>query len=975
MRACCQRLCLVACLLLAAIPSAHAALLSEFGQELALGTNLNGEGCRLRFVKSPPNDSDRRTYSLYCEGWTQSSGYLVSFKADSHFNPQGFLSKGSFAEQLTARLAECSPAADSKIADRLAGASRFCRRRDGGWPVVVSSTVADGRGYLFEMLPTNAPLAERAVDALVTDKGIVVKQAPRTALIQQFETQLSLSAVQFSVADIGTVQTLSRLGEEEIYAGRHAEAERAWSRVLELMEHAFGAQNPDNGRPLSFLALSIFWQGRNSQAEALYKRAEPLVQHAHNPDYYPEYLTFRSYLERRLGRGEAGLAMAQQSLALRRQLAQASAVKGGVPSPGWSRSIGHSALGLARAYIGLKRFKEAVEASQDSVDNFSRGFGDGHPLVGWAYVEQANAYEGLGDFAHAGEAATKAMQIHEALYGEGEAVFSDAALAGRVAMEGKHPDQALEDFRKAIRSAAASSSAELRATNWLGDYLDLLGAGGGGPAAAFDAAQLVRGGVTDAAIREMSARAAADQPELAVVVRTLQDARGKLIDLRTRIGEEQRKPPEERDPQEEPRLRAELAQAQADAAAAEERLQAQFPRYARLIQPSQVPSDEVNRLLHPDEALLLVMSAPASSYVFLVHGGQTRMVKAPLGLKELTAQITALRKTLDASETGVVPFDVATAQKLYEALLGPLAKELVGVKHLVFVSNGPLLSLPLGVLVRPGASAGSPNYLARDVAISVVPTVGAFRDLRKATAAAAAPKPFLGFGDPSFTGQAGDVRGVVAAAKDCRTEKPIDIAEIRGLPRLPETANELRGIAAALKASPDSVVLGPEATKAGLRSRDLAQYRVIAFATHGLLANELDCQNEPALALSLPAQATKGDDGLLQASEIVGLHLNADWILLSACNTAGPEGLAGEALSGLTRAFFYAGARSVMATHWPVESTATVRLTTLTFESFAKQPKRGRALALHDAQLALMSDPKTAHPVFWAPFVLVGDGG
>jgi CHAT domain-containing protein len=394
-----------------------------------------------------------------------------------------------------------------------------------------------------------------------------------------------------------------------------------------------------------------------------------------------------------------------------------------------------------------------------------------------------------------------------------------------------------------------------------------------------------------------------------------------------------------------------------------------------LVQPSKVSAEELGRLLRPDEALLLVMSAPSSTFIFLVHGGKVAINRAALKLSDLSAAITAIRHTVDASETGLLPFDVANARKLYDALLGPLAKDLAGVHHVVVAASGPLLSLPLGLLVRPGASDAAPAYLAREVAISVVPSVGAFRNLRQSAAASRATKPFLGIGDPDFSGAAGNVRGVAALAAKCRGATAIAAADLRALPRFAETAAELRGIAAALKAPPDSLVLGASATKAGLESRDLSQYRVLAFATHGLLANEIDCQNEPALALSLPTNAASGAEGLLAASEIVGLHLGADWVLLSACNTAGSEGLAGEALSGLTRAFFYAGAHSVMATHWPVESTATVRLTTGTFAAYAKDPKAGKARALQQAQLALMQDPKTAHPIFWAPFVLVGDGG
>jgi CHAT domain-containing protein len=123
------------------------------------------------------------------------------------------------------------------------------------------------------------------------------------------------------------------------------------------------------------------------------------------------------------------------------------------------------------------------------------------------------------------------------------------------------------------------------------------------------------------------------------------------------------------------------------------------------------------------------------------------------------------------------------------------------------------------------------------------------------------------------------------------------------VPRLPESADEVKRIAAALGAKPDALVRGRDATERRVRETDLSRYRVIAFATHGLLPGELDCQNEPALALAPPAAA--GGDGLLDASEVAMLKLDADWVVLSACNTAGPDGsLGGESLSGLTRAFF-----------------------------------------------------------------------
>jgi CHAT domain-containing protein len=174
-----------------------------------------------------------------------------------------------------------------------------------------------------------------------------------------------------------------------------------------------------------------------------------------------------------------------------------------------------------------------------------------------------------------------------------------------------------------------------------------------------------------------------------------------------------------------------------------------------------------------------------------------------------------------------------------------------------------------------------------------------------------------------------------------------------------------------------AVLLGQRATVAAVRAADLRDYRIVAFATHALLPGELDCLGEPALALTPQASANAGDNGLLGASAIADLKLDADWVLLSACNTAGSGGghLRGEGLSGLATAFFYAGSRALLASHWYVVSEPTVFLTTRTFDAYRKSPNLGRAEALRRAQLALLEQPNMAHPVFWAAFTLVGDSG
>lgn len=152
----------------------------------------------------------------------------------------------------------------------------------------------------------------------------------------------------------------------------------------------------------------------------------------------------------------------------------------------------------------------------------------------------------------------------------------------------------------------------------------------------------------------------------------------------------------------------------------------------------------------------------------------------------------------------------------------------------------------------------------------------------------------------------------------------------------------------------------------------LKDYRVLHFATHGLVAGELNGLDEPALVLSPPDAASEADDGLLTAAEVAGLSLAAEWVVLSACNTAAGSDVGADALSGLARAFFFAGARGLLVSHWAVNSNAAVILTTQTFAALGRDAGIGRAEALRRTMLSMIAagDP----PAHWAPFILVGEG-
>jgi CHAT domain-containing protein len=210
-------------------------------------------------------------------------------------------------------------------------------------------------------------------------------------------------------------------------------------------------------------------------------------------------------------------------------------------------------------------------------------------------------------------------------------------------------------------------------------------------------------------------------------------------------------------------------------------------------------------------------------------------------------------------------------------------------------------------------------------------------------------------------------------------------ATLASLPRLPDTAEELASVARALGSPSDVLRLGTAATEEEVRKADLAHYRVVALATHGLVAGELDGLTQPALALTSPEVASGQGDGLLTLEKILTLKLDADWVLLSACNTGAAEGAGAEAASGLGRAFFYAGTRAILLTNWSVHSRSARDLVSDLFRRQARDPKLSRAEALRQAELALMDGPgftdddgnqlfSYAHPLFWAPYTVMGDG-
>jgi CHAT domain-containing protein len=284
-----------------------------------------------------------------------------------------------------------------------------------------------------------------------------------------------------------------------------------------------------------------------------------------------------------------------------------------------------------------------------------------------------------------------------------------------------------------------------------------------------------------------------------------------------------------------------------------------------------------------------------------------------------------------------------------------------------------------------GKNLNSVDWLVRKYAVTVLPSIASLKILRGEKSTVAALKPMIGFGDPVFDRTTRTIgRPKVAALNRSMTSfyrgVTADTKALAELPPLPETADELRAVAKILGASSEDIELEEAASVTTVKNHPLSNYRVVYFATHALVAGKVEelakVKAEPALVLSIPEKPTEDDDGLLRASDVAMLKMNADFVVLSACNTAAGDKPGAEALSGLARAFFYAGAKSLVVSHWEVDSDATVELMDGLFEALKASPRLSHAEALQASMLRMIansSKPEWAQPQFWAPFVVVGE--
>ncbi|MBJ7499239.1 MAG: CHAT domain-containing protein [Sphingopyxis sp.] len=423
-----------------------------------------------------------------------------------------------------------------------------------------------------------------------------------------------------------------------------------------------------------------------------------------------------------------------------------------------------------------------------------------------------------------------------------------------------------------------------------------------------------------------------------------------------------------------------------------------FPQY-RVVASGKLDLPELQKVLRPDEAYLKMLVVGEGVYAMLIEQGGAQLWKSDISASGLDSAVDTIRSTISIVENGrrvTYPFDAATAYKLYGQLFGPVAARLPAVPHLIFEPDGAMLRLPINLLVTAdtGLAAYEQRLLDPDAdpfdmrqiawlgrttrPSTAVSTLG-FRNARQ-SAPSKASNQYFGLGENLPVGgrlPSLGTRGAASAGLDgdclwdaAQWARPISADEL-------VTARNAMGRAAG------TLLTGGAFTDTAVKNRaDLGDYRIIHFATHGLVtAPRPACPARPALVTSFGGADS---DGLLTFQEIFDLKIDADLVILSACDTAGAASVAatreaglsggGNALDGLVRSFIGAGGRSVIASHWPApdDFDATQRLIG---GLFAVDEGTSVADALWATQMRLMDDKQTSHPYYWAGFAIIGDGG
>ena len=749
--------------------------------------------------------------------------------------------------------------------------------------------------------------------------------------------------------------------------GRYSEAEALHRETLAMRDATLGPEHPHSLHSRNNLAVTLIAQNRHDEAEPIYREilaTQTRLLGGDNPDTLATRNNLASTIEAR-GDHAAAEAMQRETLAIMERIL-------GVDHP-TTLSV---RVNLADVIHAQGRHEEAETVLRRALAGMLATQGPEHPgtLAGRSGLGLSLAAQGRHQEAEAIHRET--LAIRERVLGpEHPRTLSSRHNLGMAIEPQGRIDDALATIEEGFAHLPASYATTGAISLQLAPYLGWAWSADTIPdadraARTFPAQGYLTYGDLDVALGDVAARQQVGDAATSAVLRAFQEAREDLQQLRrawlasfeadSAVSEDARA-----------QIQAGLRDAEARFAGITARIDRDFPALAELELPRALSADEAQALLEPGEGLLAFASLADHLFAWLVTPDAVTWHRLDAPRADLAARVAHLRASLDIDWSAPPPqlapgcalaspdlpdhpFDLCAAQELHDLILGAI--DLGGIDELIIIPDGPLESLPFAMLVTDHAPGAAPRWLVEAHAITTLPTTSSLRALRQGdTGGAEGRAPFLGLAPVEFDADSPD-------------------SALRGtsLARLPGSADEVRFLAGLMGAGADGAVIGEQASEAFVKTAPLDRYRVLSFATHGLLAREAEAVSDGAIReMALALRPGGGEDGLLTASEVAALRLDADWVLLSACNTAGGGGGDAQGLSGLARAFFFAGARALMVSHWPIDDAVTPQLMADTMQRSGEG--LSRAQALRQAQLSMTARPESAHPFFWAPFSVVGE--
>ena len=987
-------------------PSAyvHGAASTSAGQ-VAVGKNSVGEDCTQTVLG--------KTADIFCGTWQQPSARVLEGGPASSGQLQQLATASPWRSGLDTRF-RCEAPVSTSILNGQPAQLMQCTRLVGGWAHVALVASINGTAWYADGVLPAVSVMERSIGTMA---GIVKADSKPVSSAADGLLASRLAAQAFTSGDVGQFDQLMTAGTRANLSDNPGAAEAAFRAALALQRKALGHDNPNTATPLMSLALQLSNEGRYAESDAQFALAEKLVKGSAEPTAVARLAHYRGIDALNRGRlPEAIQSLNQADAAYAAQVPEEALKARPVAGAGnrFSRTGSFQDLATADALLTDPRAQSALlglievrrnraialrltgkpeqaDAVLQSANDLARGNGLARPIVnarlyrtlGVTAAAQGDQAQALADLKRSTAAFDRALPGSKPL-------ANTYLLRARQLVRAGEADDALPFCRSAVQSLAtlkAGTTPVLMAA-----CLDVYAAAAAKDKSQaqvlldemFTAAQLAQGSITSQQIAQASATLAenARDPKVAEAIRRQRDLKNKLDGLYTKRDSltqaQQQGAVVTQASEQTAELDKQIAETRTQLADADAALQAASPNYGQLVQEV-TPASDVFKALHPDEAFAALTLSDSEGWVFLLRNGTIEVSKIEGGTREVAELVRRVRAGIELGEHGLPPFDISDAQKLYKVTLGGVADGLKGVKSLVVAPSGPLLSLPFEVMLTgpaDQAKLAEAPWLVRQFTLAHVPAASNFVSLRKIAFNSRANKLWFGFGDfrPVTLAQAEKSFPGATCADSAKL--------LSGLPLLPYARKELDAAASLLGAGPSDELLGPAFTADAVLKTHLKNYRVLQFSTHALLPTDLHCQTEPAIVTSAPEGAKDASGALLTASKVVRLDLDADLVILSACNSGGPGGsTAGESLSGLARAFFYAGARSLLVTHWSVNDQVAAYLVVDTLRRIKEHPNLGVTGALQASQLSLLAGagkefpPEIAHPFFWAPFAVIGEGG